>query len=95
MVAAFLRLTVAAHEVKNELCIGANLFFVAIIAIDEHHQMTGVNGDFRTLVVARRRPYPTYSITIDGQAFNIEHATTDALIGFASSSDAKRQRIAI
>ena len=94
MVAAFLRLAVAAHEVKNELGIGAHLTFVAIIAIDEHHQMTGVDGDLCALVVARRRPHPTHGITIDGQAFNIEHASADALIGFASSSDAKCQRIA-
>ena len=56
--------------------------------------MTGVDGDFRALVVARRCPHPTHGITIDGQAFDIEHASADALIGFASSSDAKRQRIA-
>ena len=56
--------------------------------------MSGLEGDFRALMVAGGRPHPTLCVAVDGQPLDVEHAAADALVRLAGTTDAEGERVA-
>jgi len=67
---------------------------VAVVAIDEHHEVGGAERHLRPLMVAGGCANASLSITIDGQSCNIEHATAYALVWLSLTPHAQGERVA-
>ena len=65
-IGATVALTVFLQQLLYELRILPHPLLIAVIAIDQHHQMAGVQRHLCTLVVTGGRTHATLCITIDG-----------------------------
>ena len=80
---AAVTLCVFAQQVLDEAGIVSDTLFIAVVTVDEHHEMGGAEGHFRPFVVAGGCAHTSLGITIDGQSCDIEHTTSDAFIRFS------------
>ena len=91
---AAVALAVFADEALDELGILADALLVAVVAVDEYHEVGGAEGHLGTLVVAGRGPYPTLCVAVDRETGNVEHAAANALVGLTLAAHAEGQRVA-
>ena len=88
MEGAAVALGVAAQELLDVLGILDDALLVAVVAVDEHDQMAGVERHLGAFVVAGGGAYATQGIAIDGEAVDVDLATSDAFVRFSLASDA-------
>ena len=86
-------LTIFAKQPLDKLGIGDDALSVAIVAVDEYHEMGGVKCHLRTLVVAGGSAYATLGIAIHRQSCNVQRSASDTLVGFSFASDAQGEGI--
>ena len=91
---AAVALAVAAQQVLDEAGIIDDTLFLAVVAVDEYHEVGGVDGHLRALVVAGGCTYAALCVAIDGQSCDVEHAAPDAFVGFAFAPDTQCQSVA-
>ena len=82
-----LRTKILAECVAKALATGNYLFPTAIKAIDKCKHVLRVEQHFGAFVVACGGADSAYAVAIDGKAFNVEHATSDSLVGFCSAAN--------
>ena len=87
-------MAVFAEKVEDVLGILCNTVSIAVVAVDEDEQMTRVEVYLGALVVAGGCADTTLCITVDGQSLDIDHAASNAFVGFSFASNAQCQRIA-
>lgn len=80
---------ILAQQLLDKACIVGHSLLVAIVTIDEYHQMRGVDAYLGALIVARRCAHSADIIAVNGQPMDVNHATTDALVGFSFTPDAQ------
>ena len=87
-------MAVFAQEVLDETGVVEYALLVAVVAVDEYHEVGGGERHLGALVVAGGGADATEGIAVDGQAGDVEHAATDAFVGLALAADAERQGVA-
>ena len=77
------------YQLLYILRVGLDLRLIAVITIDEHHEMGRLKGYLRTLIVRRGRAYPTFAVAVDREAGNVYHASPYALVWLALTTNAE------
>ena len=64
---------------------------VAIVSVYDGQQVRSFEGEFRTFIVTCGSTHTAHRIAIDRHSFNVQLSTTDALVRFARTTNAKGQ----
>ena len=86
-------MAVFSDEVLDELGIGGDAVAVAVVAVDEDDEVGGLKRHLRALVVAGGGADSSLGIAVDGEPGDVEHASADALVGFALAADTEGEGI--
>ncbi len=70
------------------------MLFVSVVAVDENHQVGGVDIHLGSLVVAGWSSYATYLVSVNRQTFYINHASSYSFVWLAGFAYAQRKSIA-
>ena len=92
--AAAIALTVFPKQFLNEFGIGDDTLLIAVIAVDEHHEMGGAECHLRTFVVTGGRANTAFCITVYGQACDVDGSSADALVRFFLTTNTQCERVA-
>lgn len=83
------------YQLLYILSVCPHLALIAVVTIDEHHEMCRLKGYLRALVVRRGRAHSTFAVAVDRKAGNVYHASPDALVWLAFTANAERQGVAL
>ena len=95
MIGTSVAVGILAQKLLDVFGILADTLLVAVVAVNENHQMTGVNSHLRTLMVAGGSANTTQGITVHGESFDIYHATTNALVRLSFTANTQSERVAL
>ena len=85
----------AVYKLYDKLGSGAHGLLVAVVAVDECHEVARLKPHLRALIVAGGCSHASSVVAIDGQSSDVEHAAADAFVWFALASHAECQRVAV
>ena len=82
------------EQLLDETGVLRDALFVAVIAIDEDDEVSGLDGHLRALIVAGGSTYTALGIAIDGEPGDVEHPSPDAFIGLTFTAYTECQCVA-
>ena len=94
-VAASIALAILLQKLDDEFGILSYVLLISIVSVDENHQVSGVAIHLGSLIVAGWSSHATYLVTVNRQTFDVDHASADTLVWFASLAHTQSQGVSL
>ena len=89
VIASAIAFRILAQQLLYVLGVLTHMALIAVVTIDEHHEVGGFERDLGALIVGGGRSHATLLVAVDGQSGNVYHSTAYALVRFALASYAQ------